>query len=45
MVPEISREGEMPEAACIDDLKAIDVQALLIIFFVILNPDKLAHSH
>ena len=37
MAPEISIEGEMLESACIDDLKAIDVWALLMTFFVILN--------
>ena len=40
MEPEISIEGEMLESACIDDLKAINVWALLMTFFVILNPDQ-----
>ena len=40
MAPEISIEGEMLELACIDDLEAIDVRALLMTFFVILNPDQ-----
>ena len=30
----------MPESTCIDDLKAIDAWALLMTFFVILNPDQ-----
>ena len=40
MEPEISIEGEMLESACIDDLKVINVWALLMTFFVILNPDQ-----
>ena len=40
MAPGFSIEGEMLESACIDDLKAIDVWALLITFLVILNPDQ-----
>ena len=40
IAPEISRDEEMFESACIDDLKAIDVWALLMTFFVILNPDQ-----
>ena len=40
MAPKISIEGEMLESAFIDDLKAIDVWALLMTFFIILNPDK-----
>ena len=40
MAPEISIEGEMLESAGIDDLKAIDVWALLMTFFVILNPGQ-----
>ena len=30
----------MLESACIDDLKAINVWALLMTFFVVLNPDQ-----
>ena len=33
-------EKEILESASVDDLKAIDVWVLLIIFFVILNPDQ-----
>ena len=40
MAPEISIEREMLEPACIDDLKAINVWALLMKFFVILNADQ-----
>ena len=40
MAPEISIEEEMFESVCNDDLKAIDVWALLMKFFVILNPDQ-----
>ena len=40
MATDISIEREMLESACIDDLKAIDVWALLITFLVILNPDQ-----
>ena len=40
MTPEIPIEEEMLESACIDDLKAIDVWALLMKFFVILNADQ-----
>ena len=40
MAPEISIEGEMLDSPCTDDLKAIDVWALLITFLVILNPDQ-----
>ena len=39
MAPEISIEGEMLESASIIILKAVDVWALLMEFFVIFNPD------
>ena len=40
MTREILTEEKMLESACIDDLKAIDVWALLMTLFVTLNPDQ-----
>ena len=40
IAPEISIDREMLESACIDNLKSVDVWALLMTFFVILNPDQ-----
>ena len=40
MTSEISIEREMLESACIDNLKVIDIWALLMTFFVILNPGQ-----
>ena len=44
MAPETSIEGEMLESACIDDLEAIDIWALLMTFFVILNQTNVFFS-
>ena len=45
MAPEISVEEEMLESACINNLKVIDVWALLMTFCVILNPDQRFSFH